>query len=119
MPRLKKRGTLSPSSPHLSSPQCIGYGSDTWVLGNYVSEDCLTLNVVKPSGVSEGANLPVAVWIHGRGLRTGGSSDPRYNLSFIVQQSVYTRAPVVAVSINYRLQAWDFFTARKWPEMEQ
>src|SRR5450756_2444332 len=36
------------------SPECIGYGSDTWVLGNYISEDCLTLNVVKPSGIEAG-----------------------------------------------------------------
>ena len=26
------------------SPECIGYGSDDWVLGNDVSEDCLTIN---------------------------------------------------------------------------
>lgn len=86
------------------SPQCIGYGSDTWVLGNHVSEDCLTLNVVRPS--SGATNLPVGVWIHGGGLYTGGSSDPRYNLSFIVQQSTYARSPFIAVSINYRLSGW-------------
>lgn len=74
------------------------------MLGNYVSEDCLTLNVVRPSG--DHKDLPVAVWIHGGGLFNGGSSDPRYNLSFIVQESTYSRAPIVAVSINYRLQAW-------------
>jgi len=68
------------------SPQCIGYGADTWVLGNYVSEDCLTLNIVRPHGNHQ--NLPVGLWIHGGGLFNGGSSDPRYNLSFIVQQSL-------------------------------
>lgn len=90
------------------SPQCFGYGSDTWVLGNYVSEDCLTINVVRPHGVPEDAKLPVAVWIHGGGLTTGGSSDPRYNLSFIVEQSVKMRTPIIATSINYRLHAWGF-----------
>lgn len=90
------------------SPQCFGYGSDTWVLGNYVSEDCLTINVVRPHGVSPDAKLPVAVWIHGGGLTTGGSSDPRYNLSFIVDQSVKMRTPFIAASINYRLHAWGF-----------
>lgn len=39
--------------------QCIGYGRDTWSQGNYVSEDCLTLNVVKSRGSGEG--LPVLV----------------------------------------------------------
>lgn len=90
------------------SPECIGYGSDTWVLGNIISEDCLTLNVIKPAGVSPGAGLPVAVWIHGGGLTNGGSRDPRYNLSFIVEQSTLSRAPMIGVSINYRLHAWGF-----------
>ncbi|KPM41497.1 hypothetical protein AK830_g5082 [Neonectria ditissima] len=90
------------------SPQCIGYGSDTWVLGNYVSEDCLTINVVRPAGISSKAKLPVALWIHGGGFTNGGGSDPRYNLSFIVEQSVKMGTPMVAASINYRLQNWGF-----------
>lgn len=40
-------------------PQCIGYGMDTWSQGNYVSEDCLTLNVVRSTG--SGSGLPVVV----------------------------------------------------------
>lgn len=90
------------------SPLCFGYGSDTWVLGNYVSEDCLTINVVRPHGVKPDARLPVALWIHGGGLTNGGSSDPRYNTSFIVQQSVEMGTPMVVASINYRLHAWGF-----------
>ncbi|WYZ39067.1 hypothetical protein EsH8_III_000981 [Colletotrichum jinshuiense] len=90
------------------SPLCFGYGSDTWVLGNDVSEDCLTVNVVRPHGVAPDAKLPVAVWIHGGGLTNGGSADPRYNLSFIVEQSVRMGTPFVAASINYRLHAWGF-----------
>jgi hypothetical protein len=86
------------------SPECIGYGSDDSVLGNPVSEDCLTLNVIRPTGAS--SKLPVAVWIHGGGYVMGGSRDPRYNLSHIVQQSIHSNAPFIAVGINYRLQAW-------------
>lgn len=44
---------------------CVGYGSDTSNLGNPVSEDCLTLNVVRPKGVKAGDDLPVGVWVHG------------------------------------------------------
>jgi hypothetical protein len=44
---------------------CIGYGSDTSNLGNPVSEDCLTLNIVRPAGVQAGDDLPVGVWVHG------------------------------------------------------
>ena len=44
---------------------CIGYGEDTQIGGsNYVNEDCLTLNIVRPSGY-EGQVLPVGVWIYG------------------------------------------------------
>lgn len=38
----------------------------------------------------------------------GGSNDPRYNLSFIVQNSVEMELPMLAVSIQYRLSAWGF-----------
>lgn len=40
-------------------PEYIGYGGDTIAAGNRVSEDCLTINVVKSHG--SGANLPVVV----------------------------------------------------------
>lgn len=38
----------------------------------------------------------------------GGSADERYNLSFIVQNSVSIGKPVIGVSANYRLSAWGF-----------
>ena len=76
-------------------------------IGYDVSEDCLALNVVRPAG-SEGQNLPVAVWIHGGGYIMGGATDRRYNLSFIVHNSVEIGKPIIAVSIAYRLSAWGF-----------
>jgi carboxylesterase type B len=89
-------------------PECIGYGSDTWVLGNNISEDCLTLNVVRPSGIANASGLPVLFWIHGGGFSEGGSRDPRYNQSFIVQRSVEIGKPIIGVSVNYRLSGWGF-----------
>jgi carboxylesterase type B len=41
------------------APECVGYGGDQ--IGYPVSEDCLVLNVIRPSGY-EGQNLPVGVW---------------------------------------------------------
>ncbi|EXJ59992.1 triacylglycerol lipase [Cladophialophora yegresii CBS 114405] len=87
---------------------CYGYGSDDWVLGNPVSEDCLTINVVRPTGTKPNAQLPVGVWIYGGGAYMGSSLDPRYNLSFIVEQSVQMGKPFIGVSLNYRLQAFGF-----------
>ncbi|KAL2201504.1 Alpha/Beta hydrolase protein [Corynascus similis CBS 632.67] len=85
---------------------CIGYGGDH--VGYESSEDCLYLNVVRPAGISDTAGLPVAVWIHGGGLFMGGSADRRYNLSFIVQNSVELGTPMIGVSLNYRLSAFGF-----------
>jgi len=46
-------------------PACIGYGEDTFIgANNYTSEDCLTLNIVRPIGY-ENCALPVGVWIYG------------------------------------------------------
>ncbi|KAJ4509135.1 hypothetical protein HRR83_007183 [Exophiala dermatitidis] len=90
------------------SAECYGYGSDDWVLGNPVSEDCLTLNIIRPAGISEDAQLPVGVWIYGGGFFNGGSLDPRYNMSFIVEQSVAMGKPFIGVSLNYRLHAFGF-----------
>lgn len=40
----------------------------------------------------------------------GGGVDQRYNLSFIVENSVKIGKPVIGVSINYRLSAWGFLS---------
>lgn len=42
------------------------------------------------------------------GFYEGSSSDPRYNLSRIVQKSVEASKPVLGVSFNYRLSAFGF-----------
>ncbi|KAH7110559.1 Alpha/Beta hydrolase protein [Dendryphion nanum] len=95
----------APFSAKQYSPACIGYGSDQWPLA--ISEDCLYLNVVRPSGY-EGEQLPVAFWLHGGGLYQGSGIDPRYNLSAFVQRSVDIGKPIIGVSINYRLSMWGF-----------
>ncbi|KAK7398673.1 hypothetical protein QQX98_011944 [Neonectria punicea] len=68
-----------------------------------MSEDCLHLNIIRPTGLSTKAQLPVLVWIHGGGWDEGSANDQRYNGTFIVQQSVRMHSPVVFVSFNYRL----------------
>ncbi|KAF7868434.1 hypothetical protein EAF04_004966 [Stromatinia cepivora] len=85
---------------------CVGYGSDDF--GHEVDEDCLYLNIIRPSSILKNASLPVALWIHGGGFFEGGSLDARYNLSYIVQNSVEMGSPMIGVSIQYRLSAWGF-----------
>ncbi|KAK4148958.1 hypothetical protein C8A00DRAFT_19298 [Chaetomidium leptoderma] len=117
MPYAQKAPRFTVSQPPNSSwdgvrnataypPHCVGYGSDQ--VGYKISEDCLYLNVVRPAGIADTAGLPVAVWIHGGGLYMGGSADRRYNLSFIVQNSVELGTPMIGVSLNYRLSAFGF-----------
>ncbi|CEL07886.1 hypothetical protein ASPCAL11040 [Aspergillus calidoustus] len=84
---------------------CVGYGLDQTFYEQ--SEDCLYLNVVRPAGY-EHEQLPVGFWIHGGGFSNGGGGDQRYNLSFIVEQSVKIGKPIIGVSINYRLSLWGF-----------
>lgn len=43
----------------------------------------------------------------------GGTPDRRYNLSFIVQNSVAINKPIIAVSIAYRLSAWGFLDSQE------
>ncbi|KAH8805750.1 Alpha/Beta hydrolase protein [Xylogone sp. PMI_703] len=93
------------------SPFCVGYGGDD--TNHALSEDCLYLSVTRPSTATPDSKLPVAVWMHGGGLFMGGSNDPRYNLSFIVENSVQMGMPMVGVSIQYRLSAFGFLGGKE------
>ena len=64
------------------------------------SEDCLTLNVWRPSDQSSG-KLPVMVWIYGGALIAGRTSV--YPLDSLARQGV------VAISMNYRVGRLGFF----------
>ncbi|KAI0737886.1 extracellular triacylglycerol lipase precursor [Daedaleopsis nitida] len=71
-----------------------------------VSEDCLTLNVFRPSGVTNTSALPVMVWMYGGGFLQGYTS--LFNASAIIAQSIARGTPVVYVSINYRVGPFGF-----------
>lgn len=119
------------------SLSCPGQGP--FSAGLDPGEDCLTLDIVRPSSQSmgdiDGEDLPVLVWIYGGGLfvfstlfvprsklglictitgfSAGGSADPKYNTSYIVQNSVDIQKPVIVVSINYRVSGFGFLASKE------
>lgn len=78
------------------------------------SEDCLYANVVRPAGVSAGADLPVVVWIYGGAFMAGDAS--AYNGTSIIARSMSLKTPIVYVSFNYRLNAFGFLGGREVQE---
>ncbi|KAJ3723866.1 esterase 1 [Lentinula raphanica] len=76
---------------------CLQLGVD--VAG--LSEDCLTINILRPSGVTSNDSLPVMFWTYGGGFQIGTSAT--YNASAIVAQSVLRGTPIIYVNFNYRL----------------
>src|SRR5271165_4809294 len=67
------------------------------------AEDCLFINVWRPSQVSADARLPVYVFIHGGGFINGSSNQA--DMTEIVEKT-----GVVGVSFNYRLGPLGFFS---------
>ncbi|KAK1722836.1 Alpha/Beta hydrolase protein [Colletotrichum acutatum] len=78
----------------------VSTGLSTSLLDHPMSEDCLSLNVIRPSSLNSTGLLPVAVWIHG--------SSRDNNLTNFVRQASAAQKPLIAVSINYRLSAFGF-----------
>ncbi|KAJ7666219.1 sterol esterase [Mycena polygramma] len=79
--------------------------------GNYgsISEDCLTINVLKP--VQQSHDLPVLVWFHGGGFEIGDASDTIMNS--ILERSLERGKPIVIVIPNYRLNAFGFLAGKE------
>ena len=76
---------------------------------NGVSEDCLYLNVWSPAQSADD-KLPVLVYFYGGGLVAGDGSEPRYDGESMARNGV------VAVTVNYRLGVFGFFSH---PELTQ
>jgi para-nitrobenzyl esterase len=106
--RLRYRAP-EPVQPWRGVRYCHGFGSCApqqrmYTLlgpGRYqpMSEDCLTLNVVTPTGAATTADepLPVMVFIHGGGYILGSSATPVYDGASLARRGC------VYVSVNYRL----------------
>ncbi|PYH85256.1 alpha/beta-hydrolase, partial [Aspergillus uvarum CBS 121591] len=90
-------------------PMCYGYGPTQMANGEHVSEDWLTLNVVRVFNVSSSKGLlPVVVYIYGGLFKHGAGSDPRYNMISLLQVEVQNGQEFVEMTLNYRLSYWRF-----------
>ncbi|KAG8777684.1 hypothetical protein FRC12_000256 [Ceratobasidium sp. 428] len=69
-----------------------------------ISEDCLTLNIWKPTKINE--KLPVLVWIYGGGFYAGGIKT--YPGNKLVERAIKIGKPVIYVAMNYRLGIYGF-----------
>lgn len=61
------------------------------------SEDCLFLNIWRPTDISVDDRLPVMVWIHGGGFVFGSGANPESNGEQFAKQGV------ILITLNYRL----------------
>ncbi|KAF7342343.1 Carboxylic ester hydrolase [Mycena venus] len=76
-----------------------------------ISEDCLTLNVFKPTVTEPTARLPVLVWIYGGGFQIGNSRD--IDVPPVVERSIDIGEPILVVTPNYRLSALGFLAGKE------
>ncbi|AEO58443.1 hypothetical protein MYCTH_2305770 [Thermothelomyces thermophilus ATCC 42464] len=76
-----------------------------------VSEDCLTINVIRPKGTKAGDNLPVLFWIFGGGFELGWSS--MYDGGPLVSNAIDMGKPYVFVAVNYRVGGFGFMPGKE------
>ncbi|KAI0155661.1 hypothetical protein BJ166DRAFT_339116 [Pestalotiopsis sp. NC0098] len=84
-------------------PICLGTDQS---LSSSVAEDCLFVNVFKPSNATADSGLPVWVYIQGGGYAT--NSNANYNGTEVVQKS---GQGIVFVNFNYRVGLFGFLAS--------
>ncbi|KAF3926502.1 Cholinesterase [Arthrobotrys entomopaga] len=69
-------------------------------------EDCLVLNIYRPTGTKSTAKLPVLFWIFGGGFELGWNG--MYDGYGWVSGSVSRKQPIIMVTVNYRVGGFGF-----------
>ncbi|RCN34669.1 Carboxylesterase [Ancylostoma caninum] len=70
------------------------------------SEDCLTLNVIRPKKKAPPSGFPVLFWVHGGGYEVGSALFYGYK-GFA---DIYIPSDIIVVTIQYRLGVYGFFS---------
>ncbi|KAI0120997.1 Alpha/Beta hydrolase protein [Xylariales sp. AK1849] len=73
-----------------------------------VGEDCLSLNIQRPSSATVASKLPVLFWIYGGGFNTGSTQSNDF--ASFVSASVSLGHPILVVQANYRVSAFGFLS---------
>ncbi|CZT03141.1 probable triacylglycerol lipase V precursor [Rhynchosporium agropyri] len=74
-------------------------------------EDCLTLNVQRPTGTTASSKLPVLFWIFGGGFELGSTA--MYEGTSLVRESVSNGQPIIFVAVNYRVGGFGFMPGKE------
>lgn len=119
-------GTVDGTGQPKACPQFLlsidGSSIPSNVLGNILNipffqtvtnagEDCLTINVQRPSGTKPDAKLPVLFWIFGGGFQLG--STQMYDGTSLVRESVEQGKPIIFVAVNYRVGGFGFLPGKE------
>ncbi|RFU75027.1 cholinesterase [Trichoderma arundinaceum] len=75
------------------------------------AEDCLTLNVQRPSDASIGSKLPVVFFIYGGAFESGSTQG--VDATNLIKASIASRRPIVLVAANYRLGGFGFLAGKE------
>ncbi|CAK7270180.1 hypothetical protein SEPCBS57363_003972 [Sporothrix epigloea] len=75
------------------------------------SEDCLTLNVQRPTGTTSSSKLPVLFWMFGGGFEFG--TNAFYDGVSLLTQGININQPFVFVAVNYRTGGFGFLGGKE------
>lgn len=74
-------------------------------------EDCLTINIQRPSTATSSSKLPVLFWIYGGGFEFG--STQTYDGSELISTSITQGKDIIYVAVNYRLGGFGFLPGKE------
>ncbi|KAF8517683.1 alpha/beta-hydrolase [Hysterangium stoloniferum] len=83
--------------------------------GVAISENCLFLNIFRPSSVTSKAKVPVLVFFHGGAYMIGAGSTPSQDPTFLLSRSVTMKKPIIFITVNYRVNTFGFLSSANVP----
>ena len=99
--------TAGAACPQATIESFLGVISENPGIYN-ISEDCLNLQVVRPAGTRQNANLPVMVFFPSQSFSGGSYNISLFNPTALVAGAAAKRTPVIYVAMNYRVNAFGF-----------